>query len=85
MKKISTTALSKNLEILSRELFDTLVEQKLIYRKDDKWNLTKKGQEFGGETVFNQKYGEFIVWPPDFNPFNLKENTRTELGPVNTI
>ena len=85
MKKISTTALSKKLGISSKELFDIMVEQKLIYRKDDKWNLTKKGQEFGGETVFNQKYGEFIVWSPDFNPLNLKENSRTELVNVTTV
>lgn len=85
MKKISTTALSKNLDISSRELFDTMVEQKLIYRKDDQWNLTKKGQEFGGETIFNQKYGEFIVWPPDFDPLNPKENTRTELVNATTV
>lgn len=85
MEKISTTKLSKNLEISSRELFDNLVEKKLIYRKDDQWNLTKKGQEFGGETVFNKKYGEFIVWPPDFNPINLQENTRQELVNATTV
>lgn len=79
MKKISTTALSKILNISSKELFDILVVQKLIYRQDDQWNLTKQGQEFGGETIFNQKYGDFIVWPPDFDPRNLKENNRTEL------
>ncbi|UBZ12400.1 hypothetical protein LDL77_10890 [Flagellimonas marinaquae] len=85
MEKISTTKLSKNLEISSRELFDNLVEKKLIYRKDDQWNLTKKGQEFGGETVFNKKYGEFIVWPSDFNPINLQENTRQELVNATTV
>ena len=85
MKKISTTTLSKKLDISSKELFDIMVEQKLIYRKDDKWNLTKKGQEFGGETVFNQKYGEFIVWSPGFNPLNLKENSRTELVNATTV
>lgn len=79
MKKISTTKLSKNLEVTSKELFDELINKKLIYRKEDKWNLTKKGQEFGGETVFNVKYGEFIVWPPDFDPINLSKNTRQEL------
>jgi hypothetical protein len=62
-----------------------MVEQKLIYRKDDQWNLTKKGQEFGGEMVSTQKYGEFIVWPPDLDPLNLKENTRNELVNATTV
>lgn len=85
MKKISTTKLSKSLEISSRELFDVLVEKKLIFRRDDQWNLTKKGQEFGGETIFNQKYGEFIVWPSDFDPKNLKDNQRQELINATTV
>lgn len=85
MKKLSTTKLSKKLNISSRDLFDTLVNQKLIYRKDDQWNLTKKGQEFGGESIFNQKYGEFIVWPSDFDPFSLQENDRMELVNATTI
>jgi hypothetical protein len=79
MRKISTTALSKNIGITNRELFDLLTKLGLIYRKDDQWRLTRKGQEFGGEIVFNQKYGEFIVWPSDFDPFNLNDSTRTEL------
>jgi hypothetical protein len=85
MKKISTTKLSKKLDISNRELFDKLVDKKLIYRKDDQWNLTKKGQEYGGESIFNKKYGEFIVWPPDFDPTNLMENERQELYNATTI
>ena len=79
MKKISTTALSKILEVSSRDLFNEMLEQKLIYRKDDQWNLTRKGQEFGGETVFNNQYGEYIVWPDDFDPFNLARSKRQYL------
>lgn len=85
MKKLSTTKLSEKLNVSSRDLFDTLVNKKLIYRKDDQWNLTKKGQEFGGELIFNQKYGEFIVWPSDFDPLNLQENDRKELVNATTI
>ncbi len=85
MKKISTTALSKKLEINNRELFDELVAQKMIYRKDDQWHLTKKGKEFGGETVYNKKYGEFIVWPADFDPINIEDNTRQELLSATSI
>lgn len=85
MKKISTSALSKKLDISSRELFSKMAEQKLIYRKDDRWNLTRKGQEFGGETIFNKQYGEYVVWPQDFDPYNLKKENRQELVNATTV
>lgn len=85
MKKISTTALSKNLDISSRELFSEMTNQKLIYRKDDQWHLTKKGKEYGGEMIFSKNYGEFIVWPENFDPFNLKEKNRQELVNATSI
>jgi len=78
MEKISTTKLSNKIDLSSRELFDTLKEKDLIYRKDDQWHLTKKGQEFGGEKVTHKKYGDYIIWPPDFDVINLKNNQRKE-------
>ena len=79
MKKLSTTALSKKLNMENHDLFDELVRQDMIYRKDDQWLLTKKGKEFGGETVFKKQYGEFIIWPPELDPFNLQERNRQQL------
>lgn len=79
MKKISTTRLSKSLNVNSRELFKELSSQKLIYRKNDTWCLTKKGQEYGGETITSKSYGEFVVWPPDFDPFHMETANKTEL------
>lgn len=79
MDKISTSKLAQQLDQNSKELFRTLSEQKLIYRKNDSWHLTAQGKEFGGEMVFNKKYGEFIVWPSNFNPLDLKSNDRTKL------
>jgi len=79
MKKISASALAKRLNKNTRELFIELSDKKLIYRKDEQWYLTRKGKEFGGETIFNPKYGEYIVWPEEFNPFQLKEEDRKEL------
>ena len=79
MKKISTSALSKILNRNTKDLFSELSDNKLIYRKDGQWFLTRKGKEFGGEIIFNQKYGEYIVWPENFNPFQLNEENRTEL------
>jgi Mor family transcriptional regulator len=63
MKKISATKLSKSLDITLSELQDALIKQKLAYRKDKIWHLTSQGKEFGGETFFSKKYGDFIIWP----------------------
>lgn len=78
--KISTTKLSRKFNITGRKMFNKLEEQELIYREDGHWNLTEKGKEFGGEKVFTQRYGEFIVWPPDFNPLYLEKNKKQELA-----
>ena len=79
MKKISATKLSKTLGITLIELQDALIRQKLIYKKDKIWHLTSQGKEFGGETFFSKKFGEFIVWPPTLNPLDIKSSVRTKL------
>lgn len=79
MKKISATKLSKTLGITLSELQDALIKRKLIYKKDKTWHLTSQGKEFGGEIFFSKKYGEFIIWPPNFNPLDAKSNVRTKL------
>lgn len=67
VNKISTSALSKSLNISSKELFEILSELNLIYKKDDHWHLAKRGVDNGGEIMNNPKFGEYIVWPADFN------------------
>jgi hypothetical protein len=79
MKKISATKLSKSLDITLSKLQDALIKQKLIYWKDKIWHLTSQGKEFGGETFFSKKYGDFIIWPPNFNPLDIKSSVRTKL------
>ena len=85
MKTISTTALSKELGISSKELFDTLVDLKLIYRKEEKWHLTEKGKEYGGIVVPNEKFGDFIAWPEEFNPTIDVNNPKATLITVTKI
>jgi hypothetical protein len=63
MKMISTTALAIERGIETNDLFRTLVEKKWIYKKEDKWFLTKEGRMAGGDIQYNPKFGEFIVWP----------------------
>ena len=79
MKKISASKLSKTLNIPLKQLQDKLKALDLIFHKDNSWHLTSLGKEYGGENIFNKKYGDFIVWPPNFNPFDLKTNDRTKL------
>ena len=85
MKSISTTALSKELNVTSKELFDKLVELKLIYRNDEKWHLTDLGKDAGGSIITNEKFGDFIAWPENFNPFSIVENSYAGLITVTKI
>lgn len=79
MNKISATKLSKELKTSLKELQSILGNQKLIYKKNNIWELTSLGKEYGGEVKFSKRFGEFIVWSSGFNPSNLKSNNRTKL------
>lgn len=37
-----------------------LTENKLMYKKDDDWNTTKKGKQFGGIEEEGH-YGRFVI------------------------
>ena len=74
MNKISATKLSKELDTSLNELHSILSSQKLIYWKNNKYELTSIGKEYGGEVKFSKRFGEFIVWPSGFNPSNLESN-----------
>ena len=69
MKFVSTTALAKKNNIEPQELFKTLCKNDWMYKKDGNWTLTKNGRIAGGDTKYNPKFGEYIVWPEtlDFN------------------
>jgi hypothetical protein len=77
MKSISTPALSKQLGISSKDIFDVLLKLELIFRKNDKWSLTPKDESVGGKITSSEKYGDFITWPENFRPI---ENTATPKG-----
>ena len=67
MKQLSTTALSKSLNISSRELFIRLSELGLILREGKSWILTPQGKEKGGTYKESKQYGKYIVWPEDLS------------------
>jgi len=61
-KKYTTKEISQEIGISSRKINSFLSENKLMYKKDDDWILTKKGKEFGGLEKEGQ-YGKFVIWP----------------------
>ncbi|WP_229724638.1 hypothetical protein [Winogradskyella forsetii] len=67
MKYLSTSALAKERQLDSKELFKKLKAKGWIYRKDDSWQLTKNGRVAGGDTKYNPKFGEYVVWPFNLN------------------
>jgi len=60
-KLFTTKEISKLTGISSRKINSFLTDNKLMYKKDDDWNLTKKGKEYGGIEKTGQ-YGKFVVW-----------------------
>jgi hypothetical protein len=77
MKRLSTTALSTQLGVDSKDLFNKLVELDLIYRRDNTWHLTSKGKNVGGQIIFRENYPEYIGWPDDFNPYSITNSVNS--------
>jgi phosphatidylserine/phosphatidylglycerophosphate/cardiolipin synthase-like enzyme len=63
-KLLTTKELAQNTGISSRKINSWLVDNKLMYKKEDDWISTKKGKEAGGVSKEGQ-YGKFVVWPEE--------------------
>lgn len=63
-KHLTTKELSQKIEISSRKVNFWLVDNKLMYKKQDDWVMTKKGKEHGGVEKDGQ-YGRFVIWPEE--------------------
>jgi len=48
VKYLSTTALSKEIQIPVKEVFKLLAENRLVKREGDNWILTDEGKNKGG-------------------------------------
>lgn len=77
MKTLSTSALAKERNIESKDLFKILTDKGWIFKKDDKWNLTNDGKLAGGEIKNSQQYGDYIVWPETIDWEEKKSNDQT--------
>lgn len=61
-KFLSTSALSKEIGLSSKDLFSKFEKMNWIERKNDDWILTTSGKNTGAQTKKGQ-YGEYIAWP----------------------
>ena len=61
-KYLSTTAISKELGLSSKDLFYKFEKLNWIQKDNENWILTKAGLSVGAQTKKGQ-YGEYIAWP----------------------
>lgn len=62
-KRISTTAMSRQIGLSTKDLFSLMESKGWIERDDGEWTLTDHGKEVGGDYVNHPKYGKYIAWP----------------------
>lgn len=63
-KLFTTKELSHKTGLSSRKVNSWLVDNKFMYKKDDDWFATKKGNERGAKQM-EGAYGKFIIWPEE--------------------
>jgi hypothetical protein len=76
MKYLSTSALAKEREIDSKDLFNQLKNNGWICKKEGVWTLTKEGRIAGGDTKYNPKFGDYVIWP--FNVDTQKKINKSD-------
>ena len=84
IKKVSTSALAKLKGISSKEFFQILESAGCIQRKDDAWYLTELGSQQGGEHKTSPRYGDYIVWPENFQHTSSEEARENVSGKLLT-
>jgi hypothetical protein len=62
--ELSTTNLAKQLNLALKDMFQLLVDEGLICRNGETWDLTQLGEVKGGVYRQYPNYNRFIVWPP---------------------
>lgn len=63
-KLLTTKELSQLTNLSSRKVNSWLNDNKLMYKKEDDWKVTKSGKELGGVEK-NGQYGQFVIWPEE--------------------
>jgi hypothetical protein len=79
MEHLSTTMLASVLDISRDDLFQKLKDLGLIDRKNNKWILTKLGEQKGGQIRKTPGGEEYIVWPDNLNIDDRGKENSTKL------
>ncbi|RWZ54618.1 glycerol kinase [Halobacillus fulvus] len=78
-KYLSTTALSKELNIEVKQVFKMFLGHGLIERENDQWVLTDKGKENGGVVKKLPSVGEYIAWEESIKQSPFVSNKKEKL------
>ncbi|SHG68417.1 PLD-like domain-containing protein [Salegentibacter echinorum] len=70
-KYLTTKELSKKTGLSSRKVNSVLVKNELMYKKEDDWYSTEKGNKLGAIQK-EGAYGKFIIWPEEIADNILK-------------
>ncbi len=79
MEYFSTTKLASVHDISRDDLFQKLKDLGLVDRKNNKWNLTKLGEQKGGQIRKTTEGDEFIAWPENLSIDDFGKESSTKL------
>lgn len=65
--KLTTSKIAKSRGMKAKDLTDDLVSKGLLERDGDKFKLTDKGKDAGGEFRFSKRFGPYFLWPKDLS------------------
>ena len=65
--KLTTSKIAKSLGMKTKELINDLVSKGLLERDGDKFKLTDKGKDAGGEFRFSKRFGPYFLWPKNLS------------------
>lgn len=66
--KLSTSKLAAKLKLKTPELLEKLTASGLLELNGERYQLTAKGKEVGGEFKRSPRFGPYFVWPENFSP-----------------
>lgn len=78
MGTASTSSLARRWNIEPKELFERLSQLELIERSENRWVLTEKGIEAGGQMQEGVKSGEYIIWSEELSLSSFQTNLEGE-------
>jgi hypothetical protein len=79
MELISTTTLANENDVKPADLFEKFNSLGWIERKNNKWALTERGKQKGGQVRNNPNYGDYIVWPENISWEDGKNGQKIKL------